>query len=312
MNQETPPTTPTAQWEPKTARETNRPQKEAKGGFKVKVLVGVIGAPIVAWAIIWGPYWLLATAIFAATCLALYETGYLLFETGETRHKVLVFPAGLALFAATAWGGLEMAAVGVAVIAAVLMALVLLERDLKKIPQSLSKLVFGSIYAGMLPAMLLILKRLEQPSGVKWLFLLFLLVWLCDAGAYFAGRSLGKTPMAPRISGKKTVEGLVGGVVASLLAGLICGWAIDALTWVDGLILGLMGALLGPVGDLVESALKRAAGVKDSGTLLPGHGGILDRLDAILFVAPFFLLFVAVRFPDALSALTLPFGNPAG
>jgi len=306
MEQQTPQTQ--TQWDPKPQRTPT----QAPGGARTKIIIGLIGAPLVTWLIIGGPFWLLALVIAVAAALALSEAGNLLFEPGQQRGKALTMICGLALFAATAFGGLGLGLIGLAVICALLMAYLMTETELERMPRILARALFGALYAGLLPALLLALKRLEQPTGVLWLFLLFMLVWLGDAGAYFAGRSLGRRPMAPRISPKKTWEGLLGGAAATLIAGLICGISTDSLSWFDGLVLGLLAALLGPLGDLVESALKRAAGVKDSGALLPGHGGILDRVDAVIFVAPFFLLFAALKFPDAFNSAAALFGSLGG
>ena len=112
----------------------------------------------------------------------------------------------------------------------------------------------------------------------------FILIWLNDTGAYFAGRRFGRHKLAPSISPGKTWEGWAGGLLASVaVAQLLTSWMPDEVPWT---LLALVVSVLGPAGDLTESALKRRAGVKDSGTLLPGHGGILDRFDSHIFAAP--------------------------
>lgn len=153
-------------------------------------------------------------------------------------------------------------------------------------------LALGTLYCG-LPVFALILLR-RQPDGVLLALWAMALVWACDIGAYFAGRTIGGPKLAPRVSPNKTWAGLGGGVVA---AGLF-GWALH--TWA-GLPWQLAAAspvlaVLAQLGDLYESALKRRAGVKDSGTILPGHGGVLDRLDGLVPVAPMAaLLVLAIR-----------------
>lgn len=125
-------------------------------------------------------------------------------------------------------------------------------------------------------------------SHARYIFLMLAIVMLGDSGAYFAGLHLGRTKLAPRFSPKKTWEGVIGGLCASTLGALLMN-ALFQFTlgpsWLM-MLLALVAGFVGVLGDLVESAFKRFAGVKDSGTIFPGHGGFLDRVDAILFVAP--------------------------
>jgi phosphatidate cytidylyltransferase len=121
--------------------------------------------------------------------------------------------------------------------------------------------------------------------------------WLGDTGAYFAGRFLGKHKLYAAVSPKKTWEGAVGGVDGALVAAIVMKLARfeDALPWLDLVLIAVPGAMLGQMGDLVESLFKRSTGVKDSGSILPGHGGILDRIDAVLFFAPYVFVYLQVR-----------------
>jgi phosphatidate cytidylyltransferase len=129
-------------------------------------------------------------------------------------------------------------------------------------------------------------------SGLFLLIGYVLVTAIDDIGAYFVGVSFGKHKMAPSISPGKSWEGFLGGMAAALAAGLAFGALTDDLTLVDGLALGAISSLLAPVGDLVESMFKREMGIKDSGRLLPGHGGLLDRFDAIIFCAPAAYLYI--------------------
>ncbi len=124
-----------------------------------------------------------------------------------------------------------------------------------------------------------------DPSGPKLLVAYLLVVATGDIAAYFTGSRLGRHRLAPSISPGKSWEGAVGGLVATVAAGALAGGLLEELTTLEGLGLGLLCGVLGPVGDLVESLVKREIGIKDSGGLLPGHGGFLDRLDAMLFCA---------------------------
>jgi phosphatidate cytidylyltransferase len=152
-------------------------------------------------------------------------------------------------------------------------------------PDMLYKHVTGLVYVPFLLGHLILIRSWDQ--GITWTFLLMTVVFAGDMGAYYIGKALGRHKLWPSVSPNKTVEGAIGGLAANLLVGLLfkpsccaeCGWG----SWV-GLIL-VMG-VLGQTGDLVESMLKRSVHLKDSGNLFPGHGGLLDRIDAILFAAP--------------------------
>ncbi|MGL4314231.1 MAG: phosphatidate cytidylyltransferase [Sphingomonas sp.] len=140
----------------------------------------------------------------------------------------------------------------------------------------------GILYVG-LPVLGLLLIR-DQPRGLLFCFWTFMLVWACDIGAYFAGRAIGGARLAPVISPNKTWSGLLGGVLGAALLGAVF-HHYYGLPWRLTLATPAL-ALVAQAGDLFESWLKRRAGVKDSGTLLPGHGGLLDRLDGLAPVAP--------------------------
>lgn len=122
----------------------------------------------------------------------------------------------------------------------------------------------------------------------------FILIWVNDSFAYFVGKNFGKQKLFPKISPKKTVEGFLGGVFFSAIASYIIAQYIDILNFSNWLILAIIISVLGTLGDLIESKFKRQAQVKDSGVIMPGHGGLLDRLDSIIFAAPFIYLFLRI------------------
>jgi phosphatidate cytidylyltransferase len=163
------------------------------------------------------------------------------------------------------------------------------EEEIANAPRRVALAVLGAAYPGILLAALLPLRRI--PRGEWWVVLTLTVTWLNDSCAYFAGRAFGRHKLYERISPSKTWEGALGGTVGSIAGALVV-----AAIWIPGLplwgaaLIGVGAAVLGPVGDLSESMLKRAYGAKDSGRLLPGHGGLLDRIDALLFNAPFVLL----------------------
>jgi phosphatidate cytidylyltransferase len=124
-----------------------------------------------------------------------------------------------------------------------------------------------------------------------WVMWLLVLSWVCDSSAFFVGRAFGRTPLAPHVSPKKSVEGAVAGLIAPSIVGLLVGLALhlDPLRMAG---YGLVIALATVVGDLIESLIKRQTGVKDSGVLIPGHGGLLDRMDSLLLCAPVAVLYL--------------------
>jgi phosphatidate cytidylyltransferase len=160
---------------------------------------------------------------------------------------------------------------------------------LEPIPRTVSVVTLSWLYAGLLVA---VVEVLRERFGFGWVVLAFAVTWMNDTFAYFAGRAFGRHKLAERISPKKTWEGFAGGLLGSVGgAVLVARLMVPELAPAAAVALGAGGAVLGPMGDLCESMLKRAAGVKDSGKLIPGHGGLLDRIDALLFVAPWVLAF---------------------
>ena len=146
-------------------------------------------------------------------------------------------------------------------------------------------LAFVNIYCTWLPLHMISLRLL--PQGSWMLMSVFIMVWVCDSGAYFTGYFLGKHKMAPHLSPKKTIEGSVGGVLLTVVAALIIQRFLPiAPNMLNAVIVALLVAFGAIVGDLFESYLKRSFGVKDSGNILPGHGGFADRFDSFLMVAP--------------------------
>ena len=145
-------------------------------------------------------------------------------------------------------------------------------------------LLAGPLYVGGLLATLALLHR--HSHGGEWVLLALLLAWLGDTGAYFAGRALGRRSLFKTVSPTKTVEGGLGGIAGSLVGALTAHFLfLPELGLVQAFGLSLVGGSLGQIGDLCESLIKRSAGVKDSGRILPGHGGFLDRIDALLFTS---------------------------
>lgn len=144
--------------------------------------------------------------------------------------------------------------------------------------------VAGSLYIGLLLGHLSLLRQVGR--GAWWVVLVLVVTWAYDTGAYASGQIWGRRPFMPHISPKKTIEGVIGGLVLASLSGLAAIWMVH-LTWWQGLVFGVLGGAIAQIGDLTESMLKRQVGVKDSGSIMPGHGGLLDRIDSLLLTGVF-------------------------
>jgi phosphatidate cytidylyltransferase len=161
--------------------------------------------------------------------------------------------------------------------------------------------VFGALYVGLISFVLHVANAgpaipagaafASLSSGQGWILLLVLGVWSYDTGAYLVGRQIGRHKFMTHISPAKSIEGLVGGLIATTAVTCLVLGALGQ-AWYGGLLLGPLLGLAAQAGDLAESMIKRAAGAKDSGTLIPGHGGILDRIDSFLFAGPVVALYV--------------------
>ena len=172
-------------------------------------------------------------------------------------------------------------------------------RDIPSVAARYAATVAGIVYTGLLPTFLAMLKRIDPHRVGDTVVVVLLVAWVADTGAYFAGRFLGKSKLYPAVSPKKTWAGAWGGLAGSLLGVTVLKlFFADWLTWVDVFLIAIPGGILGQLGDLAESLIKRSVGVKDSGTLLPGHGGILDRIDAVLFIAPYVYAYLVIRYPE--------------
>ncbi len=149
--------------------------------------------------------------------------------------------------------------------------------------------VFTSVYIGFNAAFV---GMISEAAASVWPIAFFVIIVVCnDLGGWLAGISFGKHPMAPKLSPKKSWEGFAGSVLMSVVAGIVATFVFD-IHWAWGIAFGVTGAVLGTLGDLLESLIKREVGLKDMSAIVPGHGGLMDRLDSLLFAAPaFYFLF---------------------
>jgi phosphatidate cytidylyltransferase len=265
--------------------------REQNRNLAVRVVTALVLFPFAVWMTWLGglPFAVLvgvAAALAAGELVWMFEkrvplTGWLgILGAAACPVGAWLWPQGGRVF--QDWAGVASAGMVVALLAAAMLQ----KGTLEQAPRSagLAALAWG--YAGLLPAAVVAL-RVREDAGWQWVVLLFVVTWANDTLAYFTGRFLGKRPLAPRISPKKTWEGFWGGAAGSVVGALVVKFLfLPGLSVPAAIGVGAGAAVLGPLGDLAESMLKRAAGVKDSGKIIPGHGGLLDRIDAVLFVAP--------------------------
>lgn len=260
----------------------------------IRVLTALVGVPLVLGSVYVGG-WVMGVLV-ALIAVGAQDEVYRLAGAGEVRPHRWV---GLALGALVALRALWPPLLDVALAGAVVYACALpFVADRAHLPA-----VFGTTLGGILypTALLTTLTALRLEAGavlpqaeVFWLTMaVFVVVWASDTLAYYTGRAFGKHPLAPRVSPKKTVEGALGGLVGAFAGvALLKVLALPSLAWPHVAVLALLGGAVSPLGDLAESRLKRSVGVKDSGTILPGHGGLLDRFDALIVAAPLAYLYL--------------------
>jgi len=259
-----------------------------------RVVTALVAVPLHLAIIIWGrPYHFL---IYVATLavVGLLEMFGLLAATGRRPHRLATLAAGAAFLVGVAYAPAVAAAAAVFLVGVALLV-PLARRTPAGAMADGGATLLAFAYVPALFAFLVLLR--QRPGGVALLLVLFIAIWIMDTAAYFCGRALGKTRLAPAISPGKTVAGAVAGVAAAFIATpllAVVAFPTTRLGWLGGLAAAAALAVGDIVGDLAESAFKRDAGVKDSGRILPGHGGVLDRFDAVLFSAPLYYGVVAL------------------
>jgi phosphatidate cytidylyltransferase len=239
--------------------------------------------PIVAAAVYLGGLWLFALMAVALS-LAAWEFALMMQKGGFRPERIPMFLALFAMLILCQWELLSYLPLVLTAlfIASLSWQLFLQGRTTPTADWALA-LAMG-LYLGWMGGHFFRLRALPG-DGLAWIAVALITVWVSDSAAYFVGSSLGRHKMAPRLSPKKTWEGIAGGWVGAEVAAVLMGQLVG-LSVAQGLIVGLAVSILAPLGDLSISMVKRHVGVKDSGNLIPGHGGMLDRVDSLLFVVP--------------------------
>ena len=256
-------------------------------------LTGLIALPLLIFLIYRGGV-LLCLLVAAGSLLGLFEYFRIVLQP---RPKIFSAPplaaaaAGVLLIWAAQIGSATgmIAAVSANFIAGAAIAVARVGRN-PDVLEAVQKQFQGVLYVPLLLAFVLLIRN--SADGMRWLLLLLCIVFSGDTAALYTGTLLGRHKLAPKVSPGKTVEGSIGGLTVGLLVGLLAKHLLlPSLAWGAATGFCLLVGVAAQLGDLFESALKRASGVKDSGSILPGHGGVLDRIDALLFAAPVAYLF---------------------
>lgn len=266
-----------------------------------RILSAVVLLPFLA-VVIWLGGWWVAGAALVAALLGYHELQRMFEAGGYHPHAGGYALVAVLVGAAAVQVRWNIALLGPALTLTVIapLGLVMARRDLAGALVNWALTVSGAVYVGWLISHFVLFRSLQQPltataplsalaphAGPIWLVWVFAIVMLSDSGAYFVGRAFGKHRMAPVISPKKSWEGAIGGVgfsmLGSVLVVLLFGLPLNVAIAAG---LGAVGSIVGALGDLGESLIKRQVGVKDSGHLIPGHGGMLDRVDSLLFTVP--------------------------
>lgn len=268
----------------------------------------VVLLPLIIAAVWWPP----TTALLAglAIALAIGELFAIFRHGGYAPRTVEGITIGLAICTATFFQPLTtidlmLVVIFGSIIGALIVEIARHERQTSLLSWALT--FAGAYYVGGLLSSYLLLRQLDMPlqngwlafagipPGAAWVFFTLAITWLQDTGAFFVGRKFGRTQMAPILSPKKSWEGFFGGMAAAITTALFCVPLLGLpITLWQAAILGVVAGIFGPLGDLAESLIKRQVGVKDSGFIIPGHGGILDRIDSILFTGPVVYYFIVL------------------
>jgi phosphatidate cytidylyltransferase len=286
----------------KKAETKSSKKAETKSSSSARLLTAAIVLPfLIASILVPSLKWLFVAMAGASMGLALFEFYVLAKQRGLNPDTGAGFLAAIAIlvvfiFPTDLYNVLLVQLIIMALTGGTLVAMTLRGAPYDKMLASVGATILGVLYIALLGAHLVSVRLWFKHELAKDLLSYFFLVLMsADAGAYYVGRALGKHKLAPAISPGKTWEGVAGGVAAAVvMAGISHYWFFPELPLKYGLALAVVMTVLGILGDLSESALKRGAGAKDAATILPGHGGLLDRLDSLLFSAP--LIYYFARF----------------
>ena len=255
--------------------------------LSARLATAAVAIPILRWLIFAAPFVVYRGVVLLFTLVALVEYFHMAFPMRSALQRLGIVSGALvalAMAGAPAESAVGMAAGLMAVVTIGLMSCLMGIKDPAGAVNDLGQMLLGVLYAGAFLPHFIWLRVNPEGSGPSWVTFVLAVAMGGDSGGYFAGRFFGKHLLLPAVSPKKTIEGSIGGIGGNLLGGAIVRVVLlPSVTWREIVVLSLVAGLLAQLGDLCESLLKRAYGAKDSGWLLPGHGGVLDRADSLVF-----------------------------
>ena len=261
--------------------------------MKKRVISGLLGAAVLIWLTYCGGLWLAAGLGFLVL-LGSWEYQRLVKSMDIDLPLPLIVSPGLVfilMLMSQLQRGWETGPFGLVGMSIIVFLFVILLRELVQEETQVALVktgaaLLGLVYPGVLLSYIILIRNLPEPYGLHLVIFSYAITWGSDTGAYFIGSTWGRHRLAPRVSPKKSLEGAIGGLIIGTLLGI--GYLIWAqLPLMPWILISPIAIIIGQCGDLFESLIKRGAKIKDSGQFLPGHGGVLDRFDSLLFIAPF-------------------------
>jgi len=261
----------------------------------IRLATAAVMIPLLLVLLFYGPAWGWLLSLLAAGLVAASEFFAMTHPNDNVARAVgglLTWAIMLAIWFSEEHPALLLTVVVLLPFAAVLLTLWRLG-DVPSAGLRVAAAVFGPLWVGVGFGCIALVRVKGGDAGAAYVVFTLGMGWLCDTGGYFAGRAFGKHKLYEKVSPNKTVEGAIGGVAVTIAGAVAIRFIIlPSMPLRDAIIVGAVGSLMGMMGDLGESLLKRAIGVKDTGGIVPGHGGLLDRVDAVLITAPLMLLYL--------------------
>jgi phosphatidate cytidylyltransferase len=269
----------------------------ARSNLATRLLTAGIVAPLILLLMYFGPVWGFSVFIFVATGLAAREF-FLMTHPEDALARafgvLLTLAVSAVLFLLRGDPRALLTVIAGLPLVSILLALFRLG-DVRTAAARMAATTFGPLWVSLL-TFIALLREEQGAEGPGYVLMTLMFAWLADTGGYFAGRFLGRRKLYEAVSPKKTVEGFLGAIFAAVAGALMAHfWYLPSIPLLDALVLALVGGTLGQLGDLGESLLKRSTGVKDSGEIVPGHGGVLDRIDALFVTSAVVYLYTRWR-----------------